>query len=173
MKYSRYSWFTLIELMVVITIVGIVSLATYMPYAHHQKKTIVKQAVKEISQTLGESRNLAIHGLDTGSWNVYVGIDLLPWSRKIEYYTSTWSINLFQAENIYKTKQLPTWAEIVSVNGDDTTQVRMNFSPITGSGEVVWTSWDTISIVVWYKWTTDPILQKELIYYRKSFISDY
>ena len=47
MKYSRYSWFTLIELMVVITIVGIVSLATYMPYAHHQKKTIVKQAVKE------------------------------------------------------------------------------------------------------------------------------
>jgi len=43
-----------------------------MPYAHHQKKTLVKQAVKELSQTLSESRNLAIHGLDTGSGNVYV-----------------------------------------------------------------------------------------------------
>jgi Tfp pilus assembly protein PilE len=47
--------------MVVVTIIGIISLATYMPYAHHQKKTLVKQAVKELSQTLSESRNLAIH----------------------------------------------------------------------------------------------------------------
>lgn len=173
MKYSRYLGFTLIELMVVITIVGIVSLATYMPYAHHQKKTLVKQAVKEISQTLGESRNLAIHWLDTGSGNVYIWIDLIPWAKKIDYYTSTGWIDLFIPENIYKTKLLPTWVEIVSINWDGTTSVYMDFSPITGSWEVVWTLWDTLSIIVWYKWTTDPILQKELIYYRKSFISDY
>ncbi len=173
MKHKQNLGFTLIELMVVITIIGIISLATYMPYAHHQKKTLVKQAVKEVSQTLSESRNLAIHGLDTGSWNVYVWIDLIPWAKKIDYYTSTWGLNLFIAENIYKTKQLPTGVEIVSINWDDTTPVYMSFSPITGSWEILWTSWDTMSLIVWYKWTTSKILQKELMYYRKSFISDY
>jgi hypothetical protein len=133
----------------------------------------VKQAVKELSQTLSESRNLAIHWLDTGSWNVYVWIDLIPWAKTIDYYTSTGWINLFIPENLYKTKQLPTWVEIFSVNGDDTTPVYMNFSPISGSWEVLGASWDTIAIVVSYKWTTSDVLQKELIYYRKSFISDY
>lgn len=159
--------------MVVITIIGIISLATYMPYAHHQKKTLVKQAAKELSQTLSESRNLAIHGLDTGSWNVYVWIDLIPWAWKIDYYTATGGLNLFASENLFKTKQLPTWVQIFSINWDETTPVYMDFSPITGSWEILWTSWDTVSVIVSYKWTSSDILQKELIYYRKSFISDY
>ena len=159
--------------MVVITIVGIISLATYMPYAHHQKKTLVKQAAKELSQTLSESRNLAIHALDTGSWNVYVWIDLIPWAWKIDYYTATGGLNLFASENLYKTKQLPTWVQIFSINWDETTPVYMSFSPIIGSWEIPWTSWDTVEAIVAYKWSSSDVLQKELIYYRKSFISDY
>jgi prepilin-type N-terminal cleavage/methylation domain-containing protein len=57
--------FTLIELMIVITIISIISLATYIPYAHHQKKTLIKQAAREITQSLSEARNLAINGLST------------------------------------------------------------------------------------------------------------
>lgn len=174
MKNKSQLWFTLIELMIVITIVGIISLATYMPYAHHQKKTLVKQAAKELSQTLSESRNLAIHGLDTGSGNVNVWIEIKPWATQIPYYTSTWTLIAWNLPyDTYKVKDLPTWVEILSVNGDNATPVFMKFSAITGSWEVVWTLWDTLSIIVSYKWTESETLQKELIYYRKSFISDY
>jgi len=64
---KQTSAFTLIELIIVMTIIGIVSIATYFPYAHHQKKTLVAQALREIAQSLSEARNLALHGLDTGS----------------------------------------------------------------------------------------------------------
>jgi len=173
MKSNKHLAFTLIELMVVITILGIISLATYMPYAYHQKKTLVKQSMKEISQTLNESRNLAIHGLDTWSGNVYVGIDLIPWSNKIDYYTSTGWLNLFDTANVYKTKNLPTWVEILSINGNEANTVKMSFAAITGSGVVDWASWDTLEIVTSYKWTSSSTLQKTLTYYKKSFISDY
>ena len=66
-RSTKCSAFTLIELMVVITIMSIVMFASYLPYAHHQKKTLLKQASREISQSLSDARNLAIHGLDTGS----------------------------------------------------------------------------------------------------------
>jgi prepilin-type N-terminal cleavage/methylation domain-containing protein len=59
--------FTLIELIIVITIITIISLATYMPYAHHQKKTLIKQGAREITQSLSEVRNFALHGLSSSS----------------------------------------------------------------------------------------------------------
>jgi prepilin-type N-terminal cleavage/methylation domain-containing protein len=59
--------FTLIELMIVITIFSIISLATYLPYAHHQKKTLIKQAAREVTQSLSDARNLATNGLSTFS----------------------------------------------------------------------------------------------------------
>jgi len=173
MKDTKYNAFTLIELMVVITILGIISLATYMPYAHHQKKTLVKQSMKEMSQTLSESRNLAIHWLDTWSGNVYVGIDLTPWANQINYYTSTWWLNLFDVSNVYKTKNLPTWVEILSINGDVSNTVKMTFTAITGSGIVDWASGDTLEIITAYKWSSSNTLQKTLTYYIKSYISDY
>lgn len=174
MKYNSASWFTLIELMVVITIIGIISLATYMPYDHHQKKTLVKQAVKELGQTLTESRNLAIHGLDTGSGNVYVWVYIEAWSQKIDYFTATWALDILNLPStVYKTKTLPRWVEVFSINGDEDQSVLMSFSPITGSWNLVGTSGDIVSFILSYKWTTSPVLQKELTYYRKSFISDY
>jgi prepilin-type N-terminal cleavage/methylation domain-containing protein len=62
--------FTLIELMVVITIMGIIMFTSYIPYQYHQKKTALKLAAREVSQSLSEARNLALHGLDTGSGNL-------------------------------------------------------------------------------------------------------
>jgi prepilin-type N-terminal cleavage/methylation domain-containing protein len=53
--------FTLLELIVVITIFGIMLLATYIPYSYYQTKAKVKMAVKDISQNIYESRNMAIN----------------------------------------------------------------------------------------------------------------
>lgn len=64
-KTFSHTAFTLIELMVVITIMSILMFASYIPYEHHQKKVTLRLAAKEISQSLSEARNLAIYGLDT------------------------------------------------------------------------------------------------------------
>jgi len=53
--------FTLIELIVVITIFCIMLLATYIPYTYYQTKAKVKFAVKDISQSIYEARNMAIN----------------------------------------------------------------------------------------------------------------
>ena len=52
--------FTLIELMVAITLVFVVIGLTYVPYAYEGKKLALKQAGKELSQSLYEVRNLAV-----------------------------------------------------------------------------------------------------------------
>lgn len=89
MRSRRIVAFTLLELMIVITIIGIISVATYMPYAHHQKKVLVKQAARELSQSLSETRNLAINGLLSGSGNVNTALRFASGATKLEYYTYT------------------------------------------------------------------------------------
>jgi len=67
--------FSLLELIVVITIIGIISMAAYLPYAHHQKKVLVKQAAREVTQSLSDARNLAINGLsESGGSNLNVAL---------------------------------------------------------------------------------------------------
>ena len=57
--------FTLIELMVVISIIILISVSFYSPYGFHQKKVSLKMGAKEISQSLAEARNMAINGIDS------------------------------------------------------------------------------------------------------------
>ena len=59
-------WFTLVELMIVISIIGIMMSMAYAPYSFFQKKAELRVAAKEISKTLSESRNLAIHWTSSG-----------------------------------------------------------------------------------------------------------
>jgi len=52
--------FTLVELIVTITIIIILSLMTYLPYSHYQNKAKLKLASREISQSFYEAKNMAI-----------------------------------------------------------------------------------------------------------------
>jgi len=161
--------------MIVITIISIISLATYIPYAHHQKKTLIKQAAREITQSLSEARNLAINGLSTLSWaNLSVGVYFASWATQIDYYTSTWGLDILSLPtNIYKSKSLPKWTKVDSINGISGEGL-IHFSAISGSWYLsnVPFSWD-IQIDISYKWAASPVLQKSITYYTKSFISDY
>jgi len=53
--------FTFIELMVVITIMAILLLASYTPFEHYQTKQKVRNSAKIITQTLNDARNSAIY----------------------------------------------------------------------------------------------------------------
>ncbi len=169
--------------MVVITILSIVGLATYLPYAHHQKKVLVKQGVKEVVQSLTEARNLAINGINSWSWNLNVALLFWSGAQQMEYYTlaHTWSFissDLHPQAQLYKIKKLPPGVQFnnVSVSRDD---VLFAFDAISGSGTILQRDGiiepkpETILIDVSYKWARSPVLQKQIEYYTRSYISDY
>lgn len=167
--------FTLIELMIVITIISIISLATYIPYAHHQKKTLIKQAAREITQSLSEARNLAINGLSTLSGaNLNVWVYFSQEATQIDYYTSAWTLDILSLPvDVYKTKKLPQGMQVDSVWGSSSGSL-IHFSAISWSwyiSNIAFTS--DIQIDISYKWASTPVLQKSITYYTKSFISDY
>ena len=167
--------FTLIELMIVITIISIISLATYIPYAHHQKKALIKQAAREITQSLSEARNLALNWLSTLSWsNFDVWIYFSSWATQIDYYTSTGTLDILSLPaNIYKSKKFPQGMKVDTIDGSSGDKL-IHFSAISGSWYISNTPFSNdIHINISYRWATNPILQKNITYYTKSFISDY
>jgi len=115
--------FTLLELMIAISIMAILMMMAYAPYNYYSNKAKVRITAKEISQILYESRNLAIHGLDTGSWNlsIWVYFDTSDTTKDLVKvfafpYTYTWAQILpdLSDENIkiYKTYKLLDWMQV-------------------------------------------------------------
>jgi len=176
-QFSSFWAFTLIELIVVITIIGIISVSTYLPYAHHQKKVLLKQAAREVTQSLRDARSLAINWLDTWSWNVNVALYLEADSRDILYYSYPYNETLLLTDlasrDTYKTKLLPLWVSIDSIASHS--WVLFTFDSVTGSwwyDPVI--SWvGELDITLSYNQSTSPTLQKNIIYYTNSYISDY
>ena len=60
---SRHFAFTLIEIVIVVTIVAFLSVVTYVPYQHYNSKAKIRHTEKEISQLLYDARNMAINGV--------------------------------------------------------------------------------------------------------------
>jgi len=56
----RKGGFTLIELIVTISIIMILSLMTYFPYSHYQNKAKLKLASREISQSFYDAKSMAV-----------------------------------------------------------------------------------------------------------------
>lgn len=167
--------FTLIELMVVITLIAIITLASYLPYAHHQKKVLVKQWAREISQSLAEARNLAIHGLTTWSWNLNVALFFGSWATQIEYYTSTGALSLstLPMADLLKVKQLPAWVQIDTIDSTNADYL-VQYQRISWSGSIEpAVSGNQVDISLSYKGAVSPVLQKVVHYYTQSYITDY
>lgn len=68
------SAFTLIELIITITIIVLIWGATFMNFAYSQNKMNLKLTAKDVSQALYNARNMAINWLDSNSWNVSVWV---------------------------------------------------------------------------------------------------
>ena len=70
---SQKKAFTLIELIVAITIFFVMLGVTYTPYTYYMNKAKVRSAAKEISSSLYEARNMVLHGV-AWDWNISVWI---------------------------------------------------------------------------------------------------
>ncbi len=161
--------------MVVITIMGFVALASYIPYAHHQKKVLLKQATREIAQSLSDARSLAINGVSTASGNLNIGVYLSSGATDIIYYsvpyTESLTLTNLPAES-FREKPLPVGTHITKIK--DATETLFTFAAITGSGSTDPDLWqDEFPITVSYKWANTPALQRSMTYYPKSYVTDY
>ena len=174
-----FSAFTLIELMVVITLLAIIALTSYIPYEHHQKKVLLKQWAREISQSLSEARNFAINGLNTGWGNLNIGLYLSPGGTQIDYYVSIWPLDVtaLLPADLHKTKHLPKGVQIDTITGNAEGTLFLYEAIIWDWNITQETSWvvinDIVDIIISYKGATSPVLQKTINYYTNSYISNY
>ena len=191
MKFQVQSYtsaFTLIEFMVAISIFFIISATSYIPYSHYQKKWLLNQGVKEITQSIYESRNLSINGMDTGSGNIslWLYFDTSEWKNTsitfFSYPHSFTGSQIIHSETseikIEKIKKLPKWIQIDSIWWKD--KFLIFSEAITGKWSYFY--WNptkesftgnTIDIDISYKWATSSSLQKQIHYYTRGNIADY
>jgi prepilin-type N-terminal cleavage/methylation domain-containing protein len=188
---TTYTGFTLIEFMVAISIFFVISVASYVPYSHFQKKSLLNQWVKEVVQSLYEARNLSINGLDSGSGNLSVGIyfdtsDDANTSLTFLSYPHSFSGSQILTQEtadiqIYKQKQLPQWVQVDHIS--DHEKFLVFFQSISGVGEYFslsgWSgvkevfSWDRLDIQLSYKWAETKTLQRNIEYYTDGNIADF
>ena len=186
---NNNKWFTLIELIIVITIIWIMMTMAYAPYNYFQKKAQVKIAAKEISKTISESRNMAIHWISsTSSWNlsIWVYFDTTAWNNnKIKIYTypySYWTGSQIIIDNEYLLK------EIKIQNNMQIDKINLANNKVLFLFDAITWKWNYFSFDSWkqdlnitsnkikidfsYKWSTSW-LKNSIEYYTKTYISDY
>lgn len=188
--------FTLIEMMIAITIVAILSLTTYAPYSYYQNKAKLKITAREISQLLYESRNMAINWALSNSWNVSIWVyfdnsSLLNNTIKVFSYPydsdeininnmEWWNTKLIRSLILQPWVQID-WFNISGLPDPDKTNLLLFFNSI--NWDIKYYTWnpsknnisgiEKLSIKFSYKWSTSPNLQKTIDYFTKTNITDY
>jgi len=166
--------FTLIELMVVISIMAILLMMWFTQFAHYKTKQTVRNSSKILSQTLNDARNSAIYWMASSTWNLDIWVKLETWKWKIGIYwfpiNDTIS-NYTSPDNKYLLEERPfenkvefssSWGLIL-------------YKAITWSWIYKWDFTITdnkIEMIVWLKWATTWFFSKKIKYYTKTYISD-
>lgn len=187
--YFRKSAFTIIELIVAISIAITLMIVTYLPYWHYQNKAKLKLASREISQSFYEAKAMAVSWIKDISWNrsiaLYFNINS-PDDDKIVFFTYPHNIEedfITNVESwnikILKTKLIQDNIKIDYLNWKD--NLLFFYDSITWSSKIYTfnSSWKTevldnkISIKFSYKKSLSDSLRKELIYFKNTNIIDY
>ena len=170
--------FSLVELLVVITIIALISLAIYFPYAHHQRKTLVNQWLSELSQGLNNARNMAIQGRVSGSGNLHIGL-FFPDENTLLFhgYSLTSTGSLTDAELVSR-RLLPRWVTLTgslvgteyffeAISWDLTKRELQNNTFITSP------HWDREIFEISFMNSSSESLRRTLYYFTQSHITDF
>jgi len=180
MKKINKKGFTLIELLIVITIMVILTATAFVPYNHYQNKQKIKNSAKIISQTLYESRNLAINWVNnTSSGNLAIWVSFSGWNDFINIYnypvqTLSWftSYSPNFENNNYLSKKIKLENKVKLTNSE---KYLFIFEAITWNWiyfKNTENNTDNIKLKVWYKWVNTWNLTKKLTYYTNTYITD-
>ncbi|MDD2907955.1 MAG: type II secretion system protein [Candidatus Gracilibacteria bacterium] len=187
--YLEKKAFTLFELMVAMTIAGIMMMMVLLPYAHYQNKAKLKLASREISQSFYDAKNMAISGVKDIDGNTSIGMYMTtqePDNDKIVFFSYPFDIDESAINNtaignikIIKTKVLQEGIKLNYLGGKN--NLLFFYNSINGKSKVY--TFDTnpktevnddeISIIFSFKNATSSSLRKELIYFKDTNIIDY
>lgn len=181
MKLNNNWWFTLIELLIAITIFMILVVMSFVPYQYYSNIAKVKLASKEISQSISEARNTAINWYDDSWTNQSIGIYFDASNNKVKLFSfnySSWITANMINNNDYllKQRELPEWVQIDNVSWND--KVLLYFSSIYWVPKLYdenanLINLDEVDFNISFKWSTNPALNKTVKFYKKTNLTDY
>ena len=184
MLQKKKIWFTLIELIVSISIFFLLSMMAFAPYSFYLNKSKVKHTSKEISQVIYAAKNKSINGSATSTWNLstWIYFDSM-WDNKHSYKLlsfphaiTTSNILLENAVWVIESKLQP-WIQFEKIWWKS--KWIIFFRSITGSGVVLtWGSLlidsdNEIDVEYSYKWASYWLLHWKLQYFQDTQIVDY
>lgn len=183
------SWFTLIELMIAITIFLILVMMTYANYTFYQNIAKVKLSLKEISQSLSRARNMASSWYQKDNINQKIWVLFEKEKNIIKYYNfnyNSWVILDYLKDdvNLLKQEYLQQNIKISNISlswSNDLEKVLVVFSSIywTWWFYKVDTTWITemtekeINFTISFKNANSFPLKRWLDYNKITNISDY
>jgi len=177
--------FTLIELMVVISIWVLLMIWIYAPYNYYSNKAKLKVAKTQIAKTIYEARNMAIYWLDQGkNRSIWVYFDNSSDKKNKVFiysypYDYSWIKNDFISSDVKLIKKviLEPWIEIIKINSQN--NALFYFEAISGSWSYYYYNptqnsflSDKLNIKIAFKnWWEN--LKTSLTYFTKTNIVDY
>jgi len=170
---NNNKWFTLIELMVVISIMAILLTLWFTQFAHYKTKQLVRNSSKILTQTLVDSRNKAIYWISSSTWNLDIWVLLEKNTENIKIFwfpinDNIW--NYLNPDNKYLLEKIPfeknvefssSWW-LILYKAITWSWIYKNFT-ITDN---------KIEMNVWLKWATSWFFSKKIKYYTKTYISE-
>lgn len=195
-KVLKNKAFTLIELLIVISIMMIVLIFSYSPYNMYQNKARLKLATREVAQSLYEARNMAVSWVQTkdDKWefknkSVWILLSSEDWKNENVYYyfynhDLTYDSLVFPHFEAEKIKNIQDWVYIVWFSSweKEFKNILLFYKSVKWEVKVIWfdDSWnkteitsDTVKIKFSFKKSNLDFLKKEITYYLKTNIVDY
>lgn len=180
MRFEK-KWFTLIELLISMTIFFIIVVMTYANYAYYQNIARVKMWLKEISQTINEARNLAIAWYQKNWVNqsLWVFFDTTN-NNVVKIYSYNYG-SWISLDNQYllKEKKLQQNVGIDDISGKQ--NIFIYFSSIYAKPEIYYFEWTVkqtywtgeVDMIISFKHANAFPLKRELKYIKNTNVVDY
>lgn len=182
------NWFTLLEMLIAVTIFLIITVSTFSTYIHYQEKSTLHDWIKEVSQSLYEARNYAINWLNDNSNNKSIWLYFDKNFNKIDYYSYDYTLSWSEIKldtlvpwvSLFKTKTLNSNFYIENILGEN--NAMFLFNSISWKWEYFYFDefdnrvpflQNKVDIDVSYKHSTSSLLNKTISYFTNTYITDY
>ncbi len=179
-------WFTLIELMIVISISILLMVSIYAPYSYYWNKAKLKISKTQIAKAIYQARNMAIYWLNNWNknnsiWVYFDNSDINKNYIKIYSYPYdySWPKNNFSNSSIQLVRKikLQSWVWITKINSQNNALFYFHAISWTGSYyfyNPVQNEFSDKKIIINFSFKNSwPNLSSKDVYYTLTNIVDY
>lgn len=162
--------FTLIEIMIVITIIWFLTMLVAVPYNFYSNISKVRISKEIIDQSISDAISSANWRTNTDNKNINIGLYLEKWRWEILSYSYpynyTWSLFNFEWDiKLLKTIKLESFVQLskIKVDSNDTDKVLLYYKAPGGQLTIYKdenSTWSTSDIIVGFQWASDWVLSK-------------